>query len=136
MDYIFYRVYGAYNKKRESAKILSLLYMTMVIAFSFAPLALFVCELLRDPCRSNDGYYLSGYLLLVLICTYLKFFPGSKIWLLNKKFDKNHYNRLLPDWCFFVILPLSITWGITMYYLSVKYIILPFALRGVIYNLL
>lgn len=136
MDYIFYRVYGAYNKKRESAKILGLLYMTMVVAFSFAPFALFVCELLRDPCRSNDGYYLSGYLLIVLICTYLKFFPSSKICLINKKFGKNHYNSLIPDWCFFVILPLSITCGITIYYLLVRYVITPFALRGVIYNLL
>lgn len=33
MDYIYYRVYWAYRKKRESAKILSFLYMTMVLRF-------------------------------------------------------------------------------------------------------
>ena len=54
MDYIFYRVYWAYNKKGESAKFLSLLYMTMVFAFLFYPFALFLCELLRDSYHRND----------------------------------------------------------------------------------
>lgn len=47
MDYIYYRVYWAYRKKRESAKILSFLYMTMVFAFLFLPVAFSFCELLR-----------------------------------------------------------------------------------------
>ena len=136
MDYIFYRVYWAYNKKRETARILSLLYMAMTFAFFFYPLALFLCELLRDPWRGNDGYLLSFYLLTVLICTYLKFFPNKKINLINKKFSKNQHNQRIPDWCFFMILPLSIAWGITTYALLVKFIINPFALRGIIYNLL
>lgn len=136
VDYIFYRVYWAYKKKGESAKVLSLLYMTMVFAFFFFPLALFLCELLRDPGRRNDGYLLAIYLLIVLACSYLKFFPNKKICLINKKFNKNHSNHLIPDWCFFVILPLSIAWGITTYYLLVKFFINPFALRGIIYNLL
>ncbi len=136
MDYIFFRVYRAYNKKREYAKILSLLYLAMTFAFFFFPLALFLCELLRDPWRGNDGYLLSIYLLLVLIYTYLRFFPDKKVHLINKKFGKNQYNHLIPDWCFFMILPLSITWGITTYVLLEKFFIKPLALRGIIYNLL
>ena len=41
IDYIFYRVYWAYNKKRKSTKFLSPLYMAMVFAFLFSPFALF-----------------------------------------------------------------------------------------------
>ena len=67
IDYIFYRVYWAYNKKRESAKFLSPLYMAMVFAFLFFPFALFLCELLRDSYHRNDGYLLSIYLLMILI---------------------------------------------------------------------
>ena len=87
IDYIFYRVYWAYNKKRESAKFLSPLYMAMVFAFLFFPFALFLCELLRDSYHRNDGYLLSIYLLMILIYSYLRFFPNKKIWLINKKFD-------------------------------------------------
>lgn len=84
IDYIFYRVYWAYNKKRESAKFLSPLYMAMVFAFLFFPFALFLCELLRDSYHRNDGYLLSIYLLMILIYSYLRFFPNKKIWLINK----------------------------------------------------
>ena len=101
IDYIFYRVYWAYNKKRESAKFLSPLYMAMVFAFLFFPFALFLCELLRDSYHRNDGYLLSIYLLMILIYSYLRFFPNKKIWLINKKFEGNGYNYKIPDWCFF-----------------------------------
>ena len=77
MDYIYYRVYWAYRKKRESAKILSFLYMTMVFAFLFLPVAFSFCELLRDPCRRNDGCLLSIYLLIVLMYSYLRFFSNK-----------------------------------------------------------
>ena len=83
IDYIFYRVYWAYNKKRESAKFLSPLYMAMVFAFLFFPFALFLCELLRDSYHRNDGYLLSIYLLMILIYSYLRFFPNKKIWLIS-----------------------------------------------------
>lgn len=136
IDYIFYRVYWAYNKKRESAKFLSPLYMAMVFAFLFLPFALFLCELLRDSYHRNDGYLLSIYLLMILIYSYLRFFPNKKTWLINKKFEGNGYNNKIPDWCFFVILPLSIVWGIITYSLLVKFFIKPFALRGIIYNML
>ena len=43
---------------------------------------------------------------------------------------------MIPDWWFFVFLPLSIAWGITIYCLLVEFLIIPFALRGIIYNLL
>lgn len=136
IDYIFYRVYWAYNKKRESAKFLSPLYMAMVFAFLFFPFALFLCELLRDSYHRNDGYLLSIYLLMILIYSYLRFFPNKKIWLINKKFEGNGYNYKIPDWCFFVVLPLSIVWGIITYSLLVNFLIKPFALRGIIYNML
>ena len=136
IDYIFYRVYWAYRKKRESAKILSFLYMTMVFAFLFLPVAFSFCELLRDPCRRNDGCLLSIYLLIVLMYSYLRFFSNKKIRSINERFKENHLNQMIPDWWFFVFLPLSIAWGITIYCLLVKLLIIPFALRGIVYNLL
>lgn len=136
MDYIYYRVYWAYRKKRESAKILSFLYMTMVFAFLFLPVAFSFCELLRDPCRRNDGCLLSIYLLIVLMYSYLRFFSNKKIRSINERFKENHLNQMIPDWWFFVFLPLSIAWGITIYCLLVKLLIIPFALRGIVYNLL
>lgn len=136
MDYIYYRVYWAYRKKRESAKILSFLYMTMVFAFLFLPVAFSFCELLRDPCRRNDGCLLSIYLLIVLMYSYLRFFSNKKIRSINERFKENHLNQMIPDWWFFVFLPLSIAWGITIYCLLVKFLIIPFALREIIYNLL
>ena len=136
MDYIYYRVYWAYRKKRESAKILSFLYMTMVFAFLFLPVAFSFCELLRDPCRRNDGCLLSIYLLIVLMYSYLRFFSNKKIRSINERFKENHLNQMIPDWWFFVFLPLSIAWGITIYCLLVEFLIIPFALRGIIYNLL
>ena len=136
MDYIYYRVYWAYRKKRESAKILSFLYMTMVFAFLFLPVAFSFCELLRDPCRRNDGCLLSIYLLIVLMYSYLRFFSNKKIRSINERFKENHLNQMIPDWWFFVFLPLSIAWGITIYCLLVKFLIITFALSGIIYYLL
>lgn len=123
IDYIFYRVYWAYNKKRESAKFLSPLYMAMVFAFLFFPFALFLCELLRNSYHRNDGYLLSIYLLMILIYSYLRFFPNKKIWLINKKFEGNGYNYKIPDLCFFVVLPLSIVWGIIIGGLALSLVI-------------
>ena len=73
---------------------------------------------------------------MILVYSYLRFFPNKKIWLINKKFEGNGYNHKIPDWCFFVALPLSIVWGIITYSLLVKFFIRPFALRGIIYNML
>ena len=135
-DYIFYRVFWAYKKKGEAAKLLSLLYVAMVLVFFLFPFALFLLELLRDPWHRNDGYLYSAYLLIVFAYSCFRFFPNKNIRLLNRKYDKSHYNHSIPNWCFFVVLPLCMVWGIVAYSLVVKWLVKPFALRGIVYNLL
>ena len=136
IDYIFYRVYRAYKKKGEAAKVLSLLYMTMSLAFFFYPFAAFLGELLRDSLRRNDGYLFFIYFLMVLIFSYLRFLPRKRVGMINKRFDKYRLNRVIPDWCFFMVLPFCVVWGITVYILLVRFVIKPFVLRGMIYDLL
>lgn len=136
VDYIFYRVYWAYKRKGEAARVLSLLYVAMVIAFLLFPFAMFLCELLRDSWHKNDGCLYFVYLLTVLIYSCFRFFPGKKICLINRKYDKSHYNNTIPNWCFFAILPLSVVWGIIAYSLVVKLLVKPFALEGIVYNML
>ena len=136
VDYIFYRVYWAYKRKGEAARVLSLLYVAMVLAFFLYPFAMFLCELLRDPGHKNDGCLFFIYLLAVLAYSSFRFFPDKNISLINGKYDKSHYNNTVPNWCFFAILPLSVVWGVTAYSFVVKLLVKPFALRGIVYSLL
>ena len=126
---------GIQKEKRGCKNSLSIVHDNG-FSISLFPIALCLCELLRDPWRRNDGYLLSIYLLIVILYSYLRFFPTKRILSLDKKFDKNNYNHLIPDWSFFLILPLSIAWGISAYILLVKFLINPFALRGIVYNIL
>lgn len=46
MEYIYYRVYLAYQRKGDAAILLSPLYMAIVYALIFSPIAMFIIELL------------------------------------------------------------------------------------------
>ena len=135
-EYIFYRVYWAYKRKGEAARVLSLLYVAMVLAFLLYPFAMSLCELLREPGHKNDGCLFFVYLLAALAYSCFRFFPNKNISLINKKFSKSRYNNTVPNWCFFAILPLSVVWGIISYSLVVKLLVKPFALRGIVHGLL
>lgn len=73
MEYIYYRVYLAYQRKGDAAILLSPLYMAIVYALIFSPIAMFIIELLKDPQSSNSIYVLAIYILLVLLYTFRKY---------------------------------------------------------------
>ena len=124
----------AYQRKGDAAILLSPLYMAIVYALIFSPIAMFIIELLKDPQSSNSIYVLAIYMLLVLLYAFRKYFLKTDIKLLSKKFARKKINRSIPDWCFFTILPLCFIWWIITYSMIVDFIIKPLGLRGAIYN--
>ena len=136
MEYIYYRIYLAYQRNGDAAILLSPLYIAIVYALIFSPIAMFIIELLKDPQSSNSIYILAIYMLLVLLYTFRKYCLHTDIKLLSKKFAQKKINRSIPNWCFFIILPLCFIWWIMTYSMMVDFIIKPLGLRGFIYNLL
>lgn len=67
MEYIYYRVYLAYQRKGDAAILLSPLYMAIVYALIFSPIAMFIIELLKDPQSSNSIYVLAIYTSCIVI---------------------------------------------------------------------
>lgn len=130
MEYIYYRVYLAYQRKGDAAILLSPLYMAIVYALIFSPIAMFIIELLKDSQSSNSIYVLAIYMLLVLLYAFRKYLFKTDIKLLSKKFARKKINRSIPDWCFFTILPLCFIWWIITYSMIVDFIIKPLGLRG------
>lgn len=132
-DYIFYRTYIAYLKANESGQLISPLYLGLCLFFFFIPLS----SIIADMMRGDNALYFKGvvaiYCLVIFVPVYIRYMRKGKTRELIGKFSNCSLNRIIPTWCFFLVLPISVVVGVTGTILVSKYIVDPCGLTGIWY---
>lgn len=128
-DYIFYRVYRVYLKKDDPARFNSTLYISLIYLFILFPLFSLLLELLRG---DDKWVTKSMYIIYCILILFYNVNRYSKNYI--KTINTNYKVNSVPNWLFFVILPITMVLGIVFYIWIKKSIVDEYQLQGYIYN--
>lgn len=133
INYIFFRIHMAYKAKHDPAMLNSILYLSCVFMFVLLPKTGVVLEIVREGDRINPAFFIL-YFILILGFVTMKYGNKKKIEVLYEKYSQHKFNRVIPTYCFFLILPICIIFGISIYVIISKYFIDLDKIRDIIYN--
>ena len=131
-EYIFYRTYMAYKKKDDPALFSSLMYLTAIYIFLLMPIYGSIANLFRNNRNIYDQGIVVGSMISIGIYVIRKYYNPKN--LKNILAQNQKKRKILPTWCYFTILPISMVIGVTLYILTSIYIIQGFSLEGIIYQ--
>ena len=123
----------AYKAKHDPAMLNSILFLSCVFMFVLLPITGVVFEILREGDRINPAFFIL-YFILILGFVTMKYGNKKKIEILYEKYSQHKFNRVIPTYCFFLILPICIIFGISIYVIISKYFIDLDKIRDIIYN--
>ena len=123
----------AYKAKHDPAMLNSILYLSCVFMFVLLPITGVVLEIVREGDRINPAFFIL-YFILILGFVTTKYGNKKKIEVLYEKYSQHKFNRVIPTYCFFLILPICIIFGISIYVIISKYFIDLDKIRDIIYN--
>lgn len=123
----------AYKAKHDPAMLNSILYLSCVFMFVLLPITGVVLEIVREGDRINPAFFIL-YFILILGFVTMKYGNKKKIEVLYEKYSQHKFNRVIPTYCFFLILPICIIFGISIYVIISKYFIDLDKIRDIIYN--
>ena len=101
--------------------------------FVLLPITGVVLEIVREGDRINPAFFIL-YFILILGFVTMKYGNKKKIEVLYEKYSQHKFNRVIPTYCFFLILPICIIFGISIYVIISKYFIDLDKIRDIIYN--
>ena len=133
INYIFFRIHMAYKAKHDPAMLNSILYLSCVLMFVLLPIAGIVLEIVREGDRINPVFFILYFILILGLVT-MKYGNKKKIEVLYEEYSQHKFNRVIPTYCFFLILPICIIFGISIYVIISKYFIDLDKIRDIIYN--
>ena len=133
INYIFFRIHMAYKAKHDPAMLNSILYLSCVFMFVLLPITGVVLEIVREGDRINPAFFIL-YFILILGFVTMKYGNKKKIEVLYEKYSQHKFDRVIPTYCFFLILPICIIFGISIYVIISKYFIDLDKIRVIIYN--
>ena len=135
INYIFFRIHMAYKTKHDSAMLNSILYLSCVLMFVLLPIAGVVLEIARKGGRINTAFFIL-YFISILGFVTMKYGNKKMVERLYKKYSQHKFNRIIPTYCFFLILPICIISGMSIYIIILKYFVDIDKIRDIIYNIL
>ena len=133
INYIFFRIHMAYKAKHDPAILNSILYLSCVLMFVLLPIAGIVFEIVREGDRINPVFFILYFILISGFVT-MKYGNKKKIEVLYEEYSQHKFNRVIPTYCFFLILPICIIFGISIYVIISRYFIDFDKIRDIIYN--
>ena len=125
----------AYKAKHNPAMLNSILYLSCILMFVLLPIAGVILEIAREDDRINTVFFIL-YFISILSFVTIKYGNKKKIKRLYKKYSQHKFNRIIPTYCFFLILPICIISGMSIYIIILKYFVDIDKIRDIIYNFL
>jgi accessory gene regulator protein AgrB len=111
MDYIFYRAYMAYEKKKEPGLFGATAYCSVVCLCLFMPIFGLVDFFLKSELSFRKTAVIL-YIIGVFIAVFLRYHRKSKLRQVIEKYRGSGYNKKIPTWLIFCVLPLSMILGV------------------------
>jgi len=131
---IFYRVYIVYLNKDYPATFVSCLYLTFIYMFLLAPIYGVCIDLFKGLDKNIIKFIYIIYVVVIFVMIFKKYY--NKV-ILHAILNGNKNNKqYLPTWCYFLILPVSMIFGIGFYILISTQVLQRFSLEGYLYDLL
>lgn len=122
MDYIFFRIYRVYKVKHDPAMLNSILYLSCVLMFVLLPITGVIFEMVRKDGKINLLFFIL-YFISILAFISVRYGNKKKVNNLYNRYSQHNLNRKIPTYCFFLILPICIILGVSIYILILKYVI-------------
>lgn len=112
----------AYKAKHDPAMLNSILYLSCILMFVLLPIAGVILEITREDGRINTVFFIL-YFISVLGFVTMKYGNKKMVERLYKKYSQHKFNRIIPTYCFFLILPICIILGMSIYIIILKYFV-------------
>ncbi len=134
VDYIFYRTYLAYEKKGMSGTFSSILYISLGCFFLFIFIPGLLYDLLVGCSEAVTNGLFFCYLAIILSFMFNWYFKEEEVKKIFTNYKDSATNKLIPTWIFFILLPLCMVIGISLYAFLHKFFINKYNLHGYLYN--
>ena len=122
----------AYKKKDDPALFSSSMYLIGIYFSLLMPIHSSIIDLFKGIGKNYEKGMMFGY--MIIFCIFVIRYNYNKKNLNNILVQNQKKRKILPTWCYFTILPISMVIGVTLYILTSIYIIQGFGLEGIIYQ--
>lgn len=110
MNYIFYRAYMTYEKKKKPGLFGATAYCSVVYMFLCMPIYVLV-EFLLKKHLSFGKAAITLYIVGVVIAVFLRYHRKSKLKQVIERYRGSAYNKIIPAWSIFLVPPLAMILG-------------------------
>ena len=131
-EYIFYRTYMAYKKKNDPALFSSVMYLIGIYFSLLMPIHSSIIDLFKGIGKNYEKGMMFGCMIIIGIYVIRKYYNPKN--LKNILAQNRKKKKILPTWCYFTILPISMVIGVALYGLITSFVIKKFGLEGIIYQ--
>lgn len=124
MDYIFYRLYMGYKNRKDrhpAPRFYASTYF-MVTLYAFTIPSSFLLEYITN--NRALSVECSGLIAFIIIPVFtIKRYNRRRIAILLRRYKTTIYNKLIPTWIFFLLIPLALLWAFIISGLIIKYVL-------------
>ena len=131
-EYIFYRTYMAYKKKNDPALFSSVMYLIGIYFSLLMPIHSSIIDLFKGIGKNYEKGMMFVCMIIIGIYVIRKYYNPQN--LKNILAQNRKKKKILPTWCYFTILPISMVIGVALYGLITSFVIKKFGLEGIIYQ--
>ena len=131
-EYIFYRTYMAYKKKDDPALFSSVMYLIGIYFSLLMPIHSSIIDLFKGIGKNYEKGMMFVCMIIIGIYVIRKYYNPKN--LKNILAQNRKKKKILPTWCYFTILPISMVIGVALYGLITSFVIKKFGLEGIIYQ--
>ncbi len=114
LNYIFYRAYLAYEKKKESGLYSATMYCCAICVVLFMPI-LGLADLILGYGHKHKTEVGIVYFTLTPLLTFFYYYRRKNLKKLINKYRSSPYNKIIPSWLFFLGIPIAAVIGIGGY---------------------
>ena len=126
-EYIFYRTYMAYKKKDDPELFSSSMYLIGIYFSLLMPIHSSIIDLFKGIGKNYEKGMMFGCMIIRIYVIRKYYNPKN---LKNILAQNRKKKKILPTWCYFTILPISIV--VALYGLITSFVIKKFGLEGII----
>ena len=119
-DYIFYRMYLAYEKHGEDGKFTTVLLFTMIEYFLAFTFTVFLMALVRPESRTTGLITIAIPMIIIFILNCKRYYRKGKLEELKSKFKYSKYNYRIKNWMLYILIPFSPFPGFFILYIISK----------------
>lgn len=134
MDYIYYRMYVWYKRKKDCARTNSALFIASIRFFLYFPFMGIAISFFNNGNKDLTLMLYLVYAVSILMHSLIKYSRQTNSIL--EKYKHSKYNKTTHNYVIFSTLPISVIGGILFYILVYKTVVIPYALEGKFFYLI